>query len=105
MSAYLDVLTDEERKLYDEVTSKLGLCGCGQPEAIVEEWISVLEFCAAPYPKNWKFWTLHREHIGHLASDMGLTEHGGSVYGSWMQPAGEAFLGNLKKVLAWMKQD
>lgn len=85
-------------------TECLGLCGCGTDD--VEKWaVCVLEALAKPMEDG------HRdavkdailsdqdsvyEFVLHMFDKLRLTEHGGNVFGSWIDLKGEEALGLLK---------
>lgn len=86
--------------------SSLGLCGCGSPEEVHELIVSSL----AAFDRDslgYKCETsgvklieelvkskpdVAAEFIAHFLSKEELTEHGGSVYGSWLTERGKQFL-------------
>ena len=112
---------DEKRKMYvtpdgchydnDQEAQyfyTLGLCGCGNPDEVHEFLID----CAKCFDrgtlsgKDWGEATgvdgiltevlnspkVAAEFIAHFLDQRGLTEHGGSVYGSWLTEDGYDFI-------------
>ena len=99
----------------------LGFCGCGDPEGMAELVASWLRWrkegldgainaaevsLRIDWTKSRERWQQHearkpemtgREEllIAYLCDDKGLTEHGGSVYGSWLTETGEQWLAVL----------
>lgn len=81
---------------------QLGLCGCGCPSDIHKILIDCLsannnEFeCIVDYKKIVEIVKNNPETIAelilHFLDSKGLTEHGSSVYGSWITKRGEQFV-------------
>lgn len=76
----------------------LGLCGCGRPHDVHQILIDCLKCfdegdgindiakIVTERPKA------AAEFIAHFLDQRSLTEHGGSVYGSWLTDLGEQFI-------------
>lgn len=76
-----------------------GTCGCGSPgvivEAMAEYLIRVEAGLGIGTPPQIRERTpdfLADYLLASMASDMGLTEHGSSIYNVWLEPAGERWL-------------
>lgn len=77
----------------------LELCGCGSPEDVVDAMAEYLTRVEAGL-KDWGVDPQVRDgtnYIGdlllaYLADSKGLTEHGSSIYGVWLDPAGVRWL-------------
>lgn len=78
--------------------NKLNFCGCGDPVSAVKALLAVMDALAERQKSDWKndrvegtlpdgAWSLIPLYVLDAA---GLTEHGGSVTGSWLTPEGEA---------------
>ncbi|MEQ1950884.1 hypothetical protein [Mesorhizobium sp. CN2-181] len=76
-------------------------CGCGCPEDVHSFICKCLTQFKGKYPTPGvegikavieKDLDTAAEFIAHFLMDKGLTEHGSSVYGSWLTPLGEQFL-------------
>lgn len=79
--------------------SILELCGCGSPEDVVDamgEYLTRVEYgWAEPRILQVRDDEKHRLAdllLAYLADDRGLTEHGSSIYGVWLDPAGVRWL-------------
>jgi hypothetical protein len=86
---------------------QLGMCGCGQPEEAYNFLRQVLSICDRrgchdnPPTKEWvmiepeiaKLIAAKPDTVAHVLlhflTDKDVLEHGGSVGGSWLTPAGE----------------
>lgn len=89
---------------YEAIRSKLDLCGCGDPIGNHEFIISCLKARKELYSgthilDHKKIEELVKENSGlvaelilHFLDQKGLTEHGTSVYGSWLTDAGKQFI-------------
>lgn len=87
------------------VVRELGWCACGNPE-MVDEWMvlyltsgddTLLDTDAT------QILTVDSDVdylMAHLADELKWTEHGGSVYGAWLTPAGEQARLNLMRAYA-----
>lgn len=81
-----------------------GICGCGSPELIVDamgEYLQRVEQRSAQRPATRPLIDPCRVDtpdfladylIASMADDLGLTEHGGSIFGSWLDDAGKRWL-------------
>lgn len=94
-----DYDTPQEQIWYET----LGGCGCGDPEAAY----SLLHDCVKAFDRR-NGWEANAMKViaGHVAedpetaalviaymlADKGLTEHGGSVFGSWLTELGEKMI-------------
>jgi hypothetical protein len=109
-----------ENLLSRVLTSKangLGICGCGQPERVadmVRRYLEALNWAwekgpAGEHAHYWKErWPKMEERAklsedsfllcAYLADTQDLTEHGGSVFGSWLSDKGRAVLADLEAV-------
>lgn len=74
----------------------LGLCGCGDPEAVHRLLIDCLRAHVGlgnPVERIEKIVRSNpeivAEFIGHFLGSKGLTDHGSSVYGAWLTKRGE----------------
>lgn len=82
--------------------SGLRFCGCGLPEDALDVVRSVLEHFADK-DRDWRIeWGADLPDgvqvlVLYTVDGAGLLEHGGSVYGSWLTPAGERFLAVLQR--------
>jgi hypothetical protein len=82
-----------------------GFCGCGDPESAYEHLRDVLRAFKAPFETRLDSVEklLKAEHPGmywaylYWLDHAGLTEHGGSVRGSWLTDKGEYLLDLLEK--------
>lgn len=83
----------------------LGLCGCGNPEEVHKLLIDCLSQFVMPegdWSKRGGMETIEAivkarpeiaaEFVAHFLSQAHLTEHGGSVGGSWLTDRGKQFL-------------
>ena len=87
---------------WDALYSTLELCGCGSPEENYIFLASCLEATSDKYPniidyKKVRAIVLENpetvtELVLHLLDAAELTEHGGSVYGSWLTDRGRQFI-------------
>ena len=76
----------------------LGLCGCGRPVDVHQMLIDVLKCidtgkrldAVAELVKQKP--DVVAEFIGHFLEDKGMTEHGSSVYSSWLSERGKQFI-------------
>lgn len=94
---------------------RLGMCGCGFSEEIgadVSAWLQWRAACITawagyefgsgkPHPETPASPLADRDDvyvdlIAHLLDRAGLTEHGGSVGGSWLLPEGKAWVEALR---------
>ena len=89
--------TEAEAMYYGQ----LGLCGCGRPQDVH----AFLIRCLATRSEEHGILDLKKikalisekpeivaEFVGHFICDKHLTEHGGSVYGSWLTERGKQVL-------------
>lgn len=85
----------------------LGLCGCGNPEEVYNFLRDILALCDRRKANDGGEWIntakatqelmmarpdIASEALLHILDHYKLTEHGGSVYGSWLTSLGEQFL-------------
>lgn len=105
-----DVFKARRKKDAHEIWEKLGICGCGDPEA-VRAWLvrvlSVLKLSDEPRPgldATFAAFGLTKEQpelfqAVHSWLDVaGITEHGGSIYGAYLTEGGEDFLLALQEL-------
>ena len=92
-----------------ELLEALGFCGCGNPEDAVVFFFDLLDSYANQASWEEKEKLVLNNPVGatnvcmYLADKLGLTEHGGSIYGAWLTPAGEKVHEYLKKVKAYQE--
>lgn len=76
-------------------------CGCGDPSEGHKLLVDCLSQFSGDHPKPGipaiqkiieARPDVAAEFIAHFFDHIGLTEHGGSVYGSWLSPLGEQFI-------------
>ena len=76
----------------------LGLCGCGSPDEVHQMLIDVLKCIDTGKRLDAVVELIKQkpdivaEFIGHFLEDKGMTEHGSSVYGSWLSERGKQFI-------------
>jgi hypothetical protein len=101
----MTTVDEDLRELDRFVFSKLPLCGCGDPESILELYRDILRHRRAvsdaddwrPLNDEWtKFWDSKDETLMWLAlytlDHADLIEHGGGVRASWLTGSGYRFL-------------
>lgn len=86
---------DQARHLYALFYDEIGLCGCGQPGAAVDlirRLLNLAPFYEHPAEMIAEFdGNAGIEHLVLSVLDhVGLTEHGGSIGGSWLTDKGRA---------------
>jgi len=103
----------------DDMSEIFGLCGCGHPDTTIKTLGDTLELLAIRHNNNsgktntWKEDTTAVEkRLGeftelywltlYFLDHLGMTEHGGSVGGSWPSSKGEDA---LEKYLKWKKSN
>ena len=109
-------LEQRKEKFEDIYYNKLGMCGCGTPEEVKHFLFSLLEnhrqykddeITHEVMSENRKkiIKTVDAdiifEIIFHVFDNVGLLEHGGSIYGSWFTEEGINFF----KLLSEFKKD
>ena len=87
--------TEAEAMYYGQI----GLCGCGRPEDVHEFLILCLSAKRDDYPSLIDFKKIAEiikddpevvaEFVLHFLDLRNMTEHGGSVYGSWLTDRGK----------------
>jgi hypothetical protein len=105
-----------EDLLIDIGIDRLGFCGCGNPVRALEVVCLVLRILKIFHEGEninncWKALDeLPRQHpvafmniLLYMLDDKGFTEHGGGVYGSWLQPSGEDLLNELTEAIEGLK--
>lgn len=80
---------------------QLKLCGCGNPDQVHKLLLDCAK-CFATSPSHENIENIEKiikdntgvvaEFIAHFLDDKELTEHGGSVYGSWLTGRGKQFI-------------
>jgi len=90
----------------DEFTNLLGICGCGNPELVLEGIYNLLILIRDKY-KITKAGEKYEELIGigddrkvnwlylailYLLDDKGFTDHGTGIYGCWIDKLGKYYL-------------
>ena len=99
-TTYEDIV---DREWYE----RLNFCGCGMPEEARKLMLDVLLSISTRSASGWTVDTVKDElfkdqdrlhyFFMYVLDAMGLTEHGGSVGGSWTTTKGEQFLQLLQK--------
>lgn len=93
--------------VHEVVGTELEWCGCDRPEEVDRMMLAYLEARAVEdFPKP------HPEGVSedaetllaYIADQLGWTEHGGSVGGAWLSPAGETALNNLRRYASEQEQ-
>lgn len=80
----------------------LGGCGCGEPDSLAEMAYKLLEHFGTPHmERTFNFYEgddhLTYEVIAHWLAEKEVTEHGGSIYGSWLSEKGKEILKTIKE--------
>ena len=70
-----------------EAIAMQGWCGCGSPEMVTAALYEYLRHLGYSSESNLG-WLL----LAYRADQLGFTEHGGSVYGSWITDAGKRWM-------------
>ena len=101
---YEDDLTAVLKWYYFE---KLGWCGCGCPEAVMEVIANYLEARSLPYPESDKKMKTYFAPDGdenplvmclaYTLDDKGFTEHGSSIFSCWLTDDGKYFLWAIRE--------
>lgn len=67
-------------------------CGCGQPEKVLAELIATLDWAASDLASR----PMYEGPLLplYVLDQVGFTEHGGSVFGSWLTDEGREWLAN-----------
>jgi hypothetical protein len=80
----------------------LGGCGCGSSEELAERAFKLLEnFSHDDIDKRFSVYDkVGDEILAHWFDSLDLTEHGSSVYGSWLSPKGEKIYKNIKDLIS-----
>lgn len=109
---YLSEFYDKENCYYTCLKDALwcgifGFCTCGNPDYEIERIIHVLEILKNRTDEAYA--ELCEESNGYqiylyLLDERGFTEHGFSIYGSWLTPKGEALYVALKYELEMLKE-
>lgn len=82
------------------VCAELGWCQCASPADVDHAMLSYLEGSGRGVPQAMGSAARERDLLlAYIAADLGWTEHGGSVWGSWLTDAGREALANLR---AWV---
>lgn len=79
-----------------------GFCSCGNPEYEMQRILRVIQILTAPIQE--RNTELYDESNGYqiylyLLDSLGFTEHGSSVYGSWLTDKGKALRSALQEIL------
>lgn len=77
------------------VEGVLEICGCGTPHAVVELMAWYLRTIKAAVGPDGGELPLDDDGfilLAYMADGLGFTEHGGSVLGAWIEPAGQRWL-------------
>lgn len=91
------------------VTTELGWCGCGNPEDVDEMMLRFLDSFTRRDDTNYEHCILPDENdpwrhawmlLAYIADDLHWTEHGGSIYGSWLTENGVRARENLRVAVA-----
>lgn len=87
---------DDLHFAYEVIFDGLRLCGCGNPEDVVDLALEMLRACPW-YEGAWEVFSerltsVGFEFIAHQLSAADLVEHGSSVGGSWITDKGRRFL-------------
>ncbi len=80
------------RELYYD---KLGWCGCGDP---AEAMKCVKEYLISISTKNYFHFSGPYLCLAYTLEAVGLTDHGGSIYGCWLTEYGKAILNCLNNI-------
>jgi len=90
--------SESEAMYYDQI----GLCGCGCPEDVHKFLLDCMSSKNENYPNLIDYKKVVEliksqpevvaEFVLHFLDNRGLTEHGSSVYGSWLTERGEQVL-------------
>lgn len=94
------------------VLDKLGFCGCGSPEDVLKLLKEVLEILDMRNPRDKDSWQISYKKLEerfykddtlltfflYWLDDKELTEHGGSVGGSWLSSEGKILLEKLRNI-------
>ena len=96
--------TRERERFEDIVFNDIGICGCGNPDDVLNMLQKYLEAKREwmPFEKQKEFAAKYAEELMlfmmYIMDDKGYTEHGSSVYGCWLTDKGKAFLKMLEEV-------
>lgn len=83
---------------------ELKFCGCGIPEEVQDYIHDILAAMAERSDSGWEINKVNAvlgniematAFVLYTLDAMGLTEHGGSIFGSWLDPKGRALLKEL----------
>lgn len=74
-----------------------GLCGCGHSVDIGDDVINIIISLGNKKFQEKAWDDKYEELILHLLDSKGLTEHGSTVYGSWLTDEGKNILSIIKK--------
>lgn len=81
----------------------LGGCGCGSSDYLAERAIRLLKNFSLrgdDWDKRFSIYDrIGDEILAHWFNDKELTEHGTSIYGSWLTKKGERVLGVLNELI------
>ncbi len=82
-------------------TGILGGCGCGGADELGERAYKILDLFATPHME--RTWSVYNndvdEVLAHWLDSKGLTEHGGSISGSWLTEKGTQIHTSIKGLL------
>lgn len=109
---------DEQAKLEDTYYTKIGMCGCGDEQAVKR---FILELLQLQDKRNeYDYHTLRNEmhkviekthkdtifeFVFHTLDNADILEHGSSVYGAWLTDSGKEFLQLLERDLQEYKEE
>lgn len=88
-----DGITWEDRSSYLQIEI-LGLCGCGNPDAVMKYIYDILKRCTKWAEEDYSNTAV--AFLLYWADNKGFTEHGTSIYGSWLLPKGEELLKDIE---------
>jgi hypothetical protein len=91
-------MTEDEanEKVCDFYRETLSFCACGDPARIAELLRAGLEWAAAIQTREGRESTDTQLLVAYILDAHEMTEHGGSVTGAWLTPAGEDLLEALR---------
>ena len=93
----------KHERFEDVVFNDIGLCSCGDPDAVLDMLQEYLEAKQEwmPYEKQKEFASEHAEDLMlfmmYIMDDKGYTEHGTSVFSCWLTEEGRELLEMLKE--------
>lgn len=93
----------ECKEFEDTVFDDIGICGCGDPDSVLDMLEEYLEKKSdyMSFKDQIAFAEKYHEELMlfmmYIMDNKGFTDHGSSVYGSWLTDKGKHFLELLKK--------